>query len=166
MAIVVEDGTGLSNAQAYASLSELNSYLLERNKTTVWSDTEKEAALVISAKDWIDGEHEFSGSPLNSDQSLKFPRDIWDGVPKDIVKANVKAAFLQLNSVLLPDPTQTSINGDIVSVRKKLDVLESEIVYAEGTSKRYSMDIPSGLQLLIKPYLKQSTGFGRNVRLL
>lgn len=56
MAIIVEDGTGLYEANSYASLGYVRNYLTRRNRTTAWTAAtlaEREAA-VIAATDYID----------------------------------------------------------------------------------------------------------------
>ena len=69
--IVVEDGTGLSNAQCYVSVAYLDAWMTERGYTTTKTEQQKEAALVISAKDWIDGQHDFANDKLVSNQSFQ-----------------------------------------------------------------------------------------------
>jgi hypothetical protein len=71
-----------------------------------------------------------------------------------------------MNNALLVDTTAISVSGDVLSERDKLDVLETEKTYAEGSAQTFSRVLPAELENLLKPYLKQSTGFGRVTRLL
>lgn len=78
--LIVENGTGLTNANSYTSLEEANAYLfnLQANKDValVWdplSDDEKRAAL-ISATMYLDIRYRWYGSLWTESQSLHWPR--------------------------------------------------------------------------------------------
>lgn len=77
MAIVVEDGTGLDNAESYGSVVEADAYFTKRGVVR-WTDTttqQKEIAL-INATETIDlllG-LVFIGVKLKENQALQFPR--------------------------------------------------------------------------------------------
>lgn len=166
MSIVVENGTGLSNAQCYCSYAQYHAVVTELGLQHSHSEEQTEPAIVSAAKRWIDGQHDFAGSKLVSTQALKFPRDGEIGLPADIVRANALAAWYHLQGALLVNTVAIPTAGEVVSVRKKLDVLETETQYAEGSAQYYSRILPADLENLLTPYLKQSTGFGRVVRLL
>ena len=78
MALIVEDGTGLPNSECYCSLADLVAYITRRNLADPSTDEEKEAAIIISAQDWIDGQHEFAGDRLVDGQAMDFPRTEFD----------------------------------------------------------------------------------------
>lgn len=166
MALVVEDGSGLSAAQAYESASSLTAYLAERGYTDTYTDAQKEQALLISAQDWIDGQHNYANEKLVSTQALKFPRDNDVGLPDDIKKANLKAAYLQLQSLLLVDLSTVSTSGAIESESKSVGPLSKSTTYTEGSAQIYGRVLPADLENLLKPYLLNSGGFGRTYRVL
>ncbi len=160
MAIIVEDGTGKSNSQCYCDVAYLDAYLLERGITSTATTTAKEAALVVSAKDWIDGQHEFIDVKLDEDQAMEFPREDTDiGLPDDIVLANAKAAYLQLQGLLLVDISSISTSGIIESESKDLGPLSKSVTYKSGSAQIYGRILPKDLTNLLKPYLSNS-GFG------
>lgn len=165
MAIIVENGTGLSNAQCYCSYAQYHAVVTELGLVHSHSEEQTEPAIVSAAKRWIDGQHDFAGSKLVSTQAMKFPTDR-DGLPPDIVRANALAAWYHLQGALLVDTTSIPTTGEAISIRKKLDVLETETQYQPGSAQFYSRILPADLENLLAPYLKQSTGFGRVVRLL
>lgn len=165
VSIIVENGTGLSNSQCYCTYVQYHAVVTELGLQHSHSEEQAEPAIVSAAKRWIDGQHEFAGNKLVSTQAMQFPRNS-SGVPADIVRANALAAWYHLNNALLVNTVAIPTNGEVLSVRKKLDVLETETTYAEGSSQYYSRILPADLENLLKPYLKQSTGFGRVVRLL
>lgn len=159
MAIIVETGDGLSNAQAYIDVAYLDAYMAERGLTTDKTEQQKEAAIVISAKDWIDGQHSFAGRKLDQDQALEFPRvDV--GVPLAIKQANAQAAYLQLNGALLVDTTSISTAGVVESESKSVGPLSKSVTYKSGSAQLYGRVLPVNLTNLLRPYLLNSGGMG------
>lgn len=77
MALTVENGTGLSNADSYISLADANTYFTSMGDET-WTDaddTEKEAALrraTYSLDAWLRGR--WKGVKKTSTQALAWPR--------------------------------------------------------------------------------------------
>lgn len=165
MAIVVEDGTGLSNADCYASVADLDAYLLKRGVTLTQTEPEKEAALVIAAQDWIDGQHNFAGDKLVSAQALDFPRDEGVGLPADVVTANIKAAYMQIQGLLLVDYSTLNQQGVVTSESKAVGSLSKSQTFESGTAQYFSRLLPKDLTNLLTPYLA-SGGFGRVYRVL
>jgi hypothetical protein len=157
MAIIVEDGTGLADAQCYCSLEYLDAYLEERGLEHDHSDADKERALVIAAKDWIDGYHTFNSEKLVSTQALKFPTED-DGLPADILLANAKAAHLYLHDLLLVDLSLVSTSGEVESESKSIGTLSKSTSYRAGTAQRYSRVLPRDLTNLLQPYLYAGSG--------
>lgn len=166
MAIVIEDGTGLSNAQSYCDYAFYHAFVTEMGLQHSHSEEQTEPALVTASKRWIDWQHEFTGDKLVETQALEFPRDNDIGLPLKIKQAAAYGAWLHLRGALLVDTTAIPTVGDVTMIRKKLDVLETETQYAEGSAQYYSRILPADLENLLTPYLKQSTGFGRAVRML
>ena len=166
MAIVIEDGTGLSNAQAYDSVASLDAYLAERGLTTAATIAQKESALVIAAKDWIDGRHVFAYDKLVPTQALKFPRDNDEGLPNDIKLANIKAAWLQLQGLLLVDLTSISTSGTVESESKSVGPLSKSVTFKDGSAQVYARILPADLTNLLNPYLLAGGGMGRTFRVL
>lgn len=155
MAIIVEDGTGLSNAQCYCDVAYLDAYLTERGLEHGHSTAQKEAALVIAAKDWIDGFHTFTGEKLVETQALSFPTDEY-GFPEAIKLANAKAAHLHLHNLLLVDASLISQSGIVESESKELGPLSKSVTYKSGSAQIYGRILPKDLTNLLIPYLDTS----------
>lgn len=157
MAIVTEDGTGLSNAQTYCDYPYFQAFMAERGLTFTQTQVQVEAALVVAAKDWIDGEHDFAGEKLVSSQALQFPRVFDDATldqfPEAIKQANAHAAHLHLRSGLLVDTTAISTSGAIASESKSTGPLSKSVEYVSGTQQIYSRVLPKRQIKLLKPYL-------------
>ena len=74
--LVKEDGTGLANANAYASAADGDAYHAGHLYATAWTgatDDQKAAALVMATR-LIDGQYQFNGLRSHSDQGLQWPR--------------------------------------------------------------------------------------------
>lgn len=156
MAIIVEDGTGITNADSYASVADLDAYATHRLDVSGYSTAQKEAALVIASADWLDGYHNFRGDKLVSTQGLHFPTDE-DAFPDAIVTAALKAALLQLQGLLLVDLSSVSQSGDVESESKSLGSLSKSVTYKSGTARTYSRTIPKDLTGIIRPYFEAGT---------
>ncbi len=75
MTLVVEDGTGITNANAYVSVAAADSYFAARNNT-VWSSkttAEKEAA-ILYATSFLDAAFLWIGHITHDEQALGWPR--------------------------------------------------------------------------------------------
>jgi hypothetical protein len=108
MALIVEDGSGLPDAQAYASVAQLRAYASAR-RITLPTDAECEAMLVLGA-DAMRG-LDYKGSRATKSQALDFPRIgvCIDGfeyasseLPPQLIDANCALAIESRNQDLLP----------------------------------------------------------------
>jgi len=80
MALITEDGTGLSTAESYLSVADADTYWSNRGNAT-WAaatDANKEEALRRSTQ-YLDGTFRWIGSILTLTQALGWPRaGAWD----------------------------------------------------------------------------------------
>lgn len=119
MPIVVEDGSGLSTANAYVSEAFVTAFHTDRNNTS-WLDftsPERQAA-IIRASEYIDKRfgRRFRGFRKLKEQGLEWPRldafdddgfllSAVDDVPRQIQKACAEYALrAALCGILAPDP--------------------------------------------------------------
>ena len=121
MALVVEDGTGKSDAESYNSVAEVSAYLAKTGEDAGWlalaSDTVREqvARKVTRA---LDTEHTFRGEKKTAAQALEWPRSYAyddDGFlySDTAVPARLKEAHAQLCAVAAGSGgTQTDIQPD------------------------------------------------------
>lgn len=119
MALTVEDGTGLSDANVYTSLAFDDAYHDDRGNTK-WEDAsvaDRESAK-IRATDYIDKRWGvwFKGRKSSSTQARQWPRIsavdnngyVLSGVPVLLQWASAEYALRALiNNVLAPDPAQS-----------------------------------------------------------
>ncbi len=144
MAIVVEDGTGLANADSYSSVADADTYLASIGDPGSWSTqtvTAKEQALV-RATQWLDNTYrtEWKGRRKLQTQALAWPRvEVYDEddflvpddeVPTILAKATAEAAYRFLTAELSPDLDN---GGALVKrTRAKVASLEEELEYVVG----------------------------------
>lgn len=154
MPLIVEDGTGLANAEAYVSLAGFKAYCDNMGLSYAGhADAVLEQKLRVAA-DYIDTAFRYKGRRLIASQALEFPRaDLADwsghdvpGVPARVVKANCELAFKALSEALYADLDR---GGKI----------RSESVGPISVS--YADDAPAGRTFtfaanLLKPYIRQA----------
>lgn len=99
MALIVETGDGLTDAEAYISVADADTYHADYGNTD-WSEaaTADREIAIRKATQWIDGHYrrQFIGSPETITQSLEWPRrDTYiDGIPMRLRHATAEAALL------------------------------------------------------------------------
>lgn len=106
MALIVEDGTGLPDAEAYISVADADAYFAARGNA-VWAalDTpQKEAALRLGA-DYMGAVYgpKWCGKRLTDTQALDWPRTGREGVPEAARRANAELAVRASAGQLMAD---------------------------------------------------------------
>ena len=137
---IVEDGTGVSDANSYVSVGAADAYFSIRNN--LWSGDEiaKQSAL-IKATDYIDAKyHKLPGQKLKASQSLLWPRvglpQSITGMPIQLIKATFEYAFIALTQGSLAPLPQYVDSGKVLSVSKKR-VGPLEISYSDSENKGF-----------------------------
>lgn len=149
MAFVVEDNTGLTDANAYIDVQFLRDYcLIVGYDVTAKTDPELEPVISRVTLAYIDVEYSFAGTVLNTDQALKLPTD--EVLINDkIRRAVADACIVALKGSLFPEPSN---DAKIKKTRTKLDVIEEEIEYTSGIDNNDGSPTPVTDSLLL-PYL-------------
>lgn len=108
MALVVEDGTGLAQADSYISVEQADLYMASMGHEA-WStatQADKEKAL-LQATQYVDSRYRYKNQPLKSEQSLEWPRV---GLPwpiKRVLDATCELAIRALTASLYTDVAPT-----------------------------------------------------------
>lgn len=155
MSLIHEDGTGLIDAESYASVQYADNYHALRGNLP-WEDAEleeKEASL-RKASDFINIVYgsRFTGFPLTETQSFPFPRhsDLLGYVPYvpvPVLKACAELALRVINGTdLFPDAAP-------FIVKERVDVIET--TYAAPTGPRFPF-----LESILAPLLMRPVGGG------
>ena len=158
--LVKADGTGLSTANCYADLDDLEEQAeLLGEDISSYTDEQKKAALYVAANKYIDRLHTFKGELISDEQSMKLYTDFvtFDDASTDIIAANVEAAILQLKGYLFVSADSQSAQGDVISIMTKLDTLEKQTDYDSGTRIRSKYNT-STIDALLKPYITSGSG--------
>lgn len=153
MALVVEDGTGLPNANAYIDVAFLRDYYTARGVTLPSDDGALEAAITVATLDYVDFFFKFREKPLNDAQALKAPFER-SGFPEAVKRATAVAAYLHTEGLLFVDKSTNLQQGQVKRTRRKLEGLETENEYVEHTGKKVTYYNPE-IKILLKPFLKR-----------
>lgn len=169
MALIVEDGTGLPDAESYVSVTDADEYHSARgNAAWTGSEAVKEQAL-RRATAYLDGRYgrQWPGTRvLGREQRLSWPRvnasdvtgEVIAGteVPFEVVQATCEAALRALSGPLVTD---LSIAQQRIK-RQKIDVIETEfdLSPAAGSALPVITVIDQLLASLIRPVSLTLTG--------
>lgn len=130
MALIVEDGTGLSTAESYISVADADAYFSARGVTQWDGSTSHKEALLRIATEYMIGRYgqQWQGYRINGTQALDWPRsDVWaygypidpDVVPDQVKRACAELAHRANSGDLLADQSRATR-------REKVDVIEVE----------------------------------------
>ena len=131
--LIVEDGSGLPNANSYCDLDFALEYCTNKGYTSWLSLSENEQKVfIIRGTEFIDNFFNWKGRKGKGSQALSFPRlDLYDddhylicGIPDKLKKACLEAAFL--NSTSGADTLFTTKDENGAIKRQKVDSLEVE----------------------------------------
>ena len=105
---VLENGTGLSAASTYLSLSELENYLVNTNQESFIAslDIKGKNALLLRATSYVDNNYIFKGEKLSDTQGLELPRKEMDSIPHKIKVALSELCLLIQAGTLFSEPGQ------------------------------------------------------------
>lgn len=141
MALVVEDGSLVDNANTYASLSYVDAFCDELGLVE-WAScsTDERNAAILRGMAYIES-FSFKGVKCDAYQSLKWPRSgasdedgyaiDEDMIPPNLLKAVARAAYEEAVS---PGTLQSTRTGGVK--REKVDVIEIEYFADSGESEK------------------------------
>lgn len=161
--LIVEDQTGLSNANVYASVADFRSFAELNGMEKVEDlDDEELAVYLVRATNFIDSlEMQMVGKRLNPEQNLAFPRKrklSCSGNPhlydmRSLIKALFYCVEAQVQGFsLLP----TSITKDDLIKKEKIDVLE--VQYSEDLLSEVIFGKFPIIERFLSPYLQSFGG--------
>lgn len=148
MTLIVEDGSGLANAESYISVADTDDYNTKYVGNAGWTaETDvavKEAAL-RRATQWLDNEYgnKWKGRRINEAMSLDWPRyEVYDrdgyyidsdAVPNGVREATAEMA-IKIHGGEDPMPDQTD-PGTIKSEMVRVGPITEDIEYMGGKSQ-------------------------------
>jgi len=131
--------------EAYANARGINADL-----------TNLDADLIKSA-DFIDTYYNFKGQPVSDTQEMKLPTD--QVTIAAIKKAALKAVEMQQAGLLTLDLASVSV-GAVKRIMTKVDVLEKEVEYVDGSQSTFKRKTPE-LDMLLRPFVVGGAGLVR-----
>lgn len=156
MAFIVEDGSGLSDANSLVSVADFDGYCADRgiDLSDFADDTAKEVALV-KGSDYLKTVYygSWSGDKLVETQALPFPRvvSLETIFPTDIKYANIELALKANVGELLSDVGQRVISEQVSSIK---------VTYSEYSDEQTNY---TAVYSLVRPYLSNSSSFAHSV---
>lgn len=139
MAFVLEDGTGLSNSNAYISTAFFDSYFSDRGVvvSVSFTNTNKQNSIVV-ATDYVDQVFgpNLNGRPLLTTQALQFPRAcmyrkdfpcvLITGIPIQLQYAVAEYALRDMVTPgsLMPDPITDESGLQVSASYEKIGPIE------------------------------------------
>lgn len=164
MALTVEDGTGVTGADSYVSISEIRTYAVNRNLTLPAGDADIES-LARSAVDYLEGRRsDYKGVKATSTQDLQWPRIDVDAdgivvgitvdgyelsptaIPKELKLAQCQLCVEINSNDILPTSTTFAVK------RERVDAIETEYAVKPG-SESFIPEMPK-VEALLEPLLK------------
>lgn len=119
MALTVEDGTGLADADAYAAIATVDAYATAR-ALTAWTGTDavKEAA-IREATVYLDTSYAWKGAIEVETQALAWPREgVLDkegrevtGLPQRVIDACCELAVMKLSAALVTSRSEAEVQS-------------------------------------------------------
>jgi hypothetical protein len=150
MALIAQDGTGLSTANSYISVADADAYFSARNNTD-WAGyitAEKEAALIYATA-WLDNTYRWYSIVVNYEQSTGWPRVAFydhEGrlIAGDSIPQKIKDATCEIAREHMIDNVNSSAGDNI----KEESVYRTRIVYnGSASNKSYSY-----IKLMLRDY--------------
>lgn len=152
MALIIEDGNEVANANSYVSVVDAKIYMTNRG-VTLPSDALIEQYLIL-AMDYIESKaSRFQGTKTTTSQSLQWPRnDVYiDGtllsnstIPSELIDAETRLCLEQVNGVnILP-----TMEGAFIK-RDKVGPIETEYSDKFGTGNVPNMTYVNDLMNIL-----------------
>lgn len=176
MAFVVEDGTGLPNANSFADVAYADEYFGERGVTAWAGDDAQKQAWLIQATDYIQQvfASRFVGNKATLEQALAWPRIFAttrsgvdldnDMVPVAVVRACCQYALRAMQGPLMPDPTVSAEGYNVVTTRKKIGPIEKEFRVMGSSGEPILVRSYPAADSLLTDLLRAGTGGTRVIR--
>ena len=160
MALIVENGTGIENADSYVSILEIDQYA-EAFGNTAWLALGTPAKEINARKAtrFLDNNYPWPGTPKFPIQSLFFPATGVEvrgsavyGVPRQIKNAACELALISQTK----DLTSTATSKSLIEKRIKAGDFEKTEKYSSATSDNAF----AAVEMIIAPLLSGKIGKG------
>jgi len=155
MTPIVEDGSGLANAECYASVDEASAYFEARGKADACGEVDDQEAALRLATDYLTQIYhgQWAGQRATTTQALDWPRAgvpfhdspnglyPQDKIPVEIKRASYELAIRTVDGDLLTDTTRATLSETV-------DVIS--VTYASGQSQQTQFTM---VHAIVRPLL-------------
>lgn len=159
MALVVEDGTGKVDSDAYVTIAAADTYWTNRGITAWAVDDEAKEIAIRKATDYLEQRYRslWVGQRATLEQALSWPRlgVVVDGfdvpanmIPTEVRRATIELAYRAVTADLFPDVAATS--GEVI--KEKLG--DMEIQYSAGSGTGASGTLYRTVSGWIAPFME------------
>lgn len=165
MAIIVEDGTVVADANSLASVVFADAYFLNRGNSA-WAaltEADKEVAL-IKGTDYFSAVFggKLNGRQITPEQCLPYPRDTEIGVPNKVQQAISEYALISTTQELFQVPELSETGNEIEEDFVKIGPIEIKSVLT--TSKTKDMGRFPRADMLIRGFVSSAASQGGVVK--
>lgn len=161
MALVIEDGSIVTDANSYVTIDEARAYATARGKTLPVVDADL-TALLISAMDYLEAQRaRYQGSKVSATQELQFPRE---GVQIDGIDLEATAIPSILKQAQIRLAIEAAAGVDLMPTRTGAFVKKEEVgpivtEYSEKVGVSVEPEITAVEALLAPLFGAVSVGF-------
>lgn len=151
--IVVEDGTGVANANSYQTVANARLYA-ENRGIELPTDDDEVAAMLIRSTDYLEAQAcRYQGKPTSSTQVLQWPRTgvflNCDEVPSNVIpKSLISAQAALVMAINAGFDLQPNVSPQDYVIREKVGPIDTE--YADPTAVGI-MPTFTGVNALLAP---------------
>jgi len=138
--LIVEDGTGLGDANAYATVEYVDEYHSTRGIMSWTGTTEEKETAIVRATDYIETRWgpRFLAARQFPTQALSFPRvglrtregHPVTGVPENVLRATAEYARRALTIILMPDPVVDDTGQRVASRSESVGPISESVSYS------------------------------------
>lgn len=169
MPLILEDGSGVLNADALIGVAFVDDYAARYGKDAVWStltDPVKEIH-IRRASQFVDTKFPYPGSPQFQNQTFHFPATgyylrgyVAVGIPNQVKNATAELAILSASGINL---IEDIVARNYTYRRVKAEGFEKEERYEDGSHHQ----VFGAVEMILSPLLTNSFGSGvKTVRLI
>lgn len=134
MALIVEDGSLVLNANSYVSVRDAQKYADARGIDSL-EDSEDAQKWLIRAMDYLESIEDYRGTRYSATQALQWPRENVivqgvsihiDSIPQRLITAQIELALVQAKGIdIFPNTARITTSPPQLK-KKKVDVIEKE----------------------------------------
>lgn len=131
ISIIVEDGSGVANANSYVSVDDARTYAKNRG-VELPADNDEVAAMLIKSTDYLEAQAcRYQGKPTSSTQSLQWPRTgvvlNCDEVPSNVIPKSLISAQIQLAMAINAGfDLQPNVSPQDYVIKEKVGPIETQ----------------------------------------